>query len=57
MAGDFEALQMIDLRTIYTYVQNELIPYVYSQLNLRFVREEKLDWIDEQGFQPHSTNR
>jgi hypothetical protein len=57
MAGDFEALQMVDLKTIYTYVQNELIPYVYSQLNLRFVREEKLDWIDKQGFQPHSTNR
>ena len=45
-ARELEALLKIDVKTIYTYVQKGLIPYVKIQSNVRFVRDEILDWID-----------
>src|ERR1017187_673318 len=56
-AMEFEALLKIDVKTIYTYVQKGLIPYVRIQSNLRFIRKEILNWIDEQSFLPDSTHR
>jgi predicted DNA-binding transcriptional regulator AlpA len=53
-ARDLEALLKIDVKTIYTYVQKGLIPYVRIQSNLRFIRKEILDWVDEQTFHPHA---
>jgi len=56
-ARELEALLQIDVKTIYTYVQKGLIPYVRIQSNLRFIREEIFDWIEQQSFQPHSIDR
>lgn len=56
-AKELEALLKIDVKTIYMYVQKGLIPYVRIQSNLRFIRKEILEWIDEQRFEPHFTNR
>jgi predicted DNA-binding transcriptional regulator AlpA len=56
-ARELEVLVKIDVKTIYTYVHKGLIPYVRIQLNLRFIREEILDWINQQSYQPHSENR
>lgn len=56
-ARDLEALLKIDVKTIYTYVQKGLIPYVRIQSNLRFIHYEILNWIDEQSFLPHSTDQ
>jgi len=52
-----EALLRIDVKTIYTYAQKGLIPCVRIQSNLRFNRKKIFDWIDQQSFQPFSTNR
>src|SRR5450755_200017 len=51
-ARELEALLRIDVKTIYAYVQKGLIPYVRIQSNIRFIRDEILDWIAQQSFQP-----
>ena len=51
-AKDLEALLKIDSKTIYSYVQRGLIPYVRIQSNVRFVRQQILDWIREHNFRP-----
>jgi excisionase family DNA binding protein len=51
-ARELEALLMIDVKTIYMYVQKGLIPYVRIQSNIRFRRDEILDWITQQSFDP-----
>ena len=56
-ARELEALLRIDVKTIYTYVQKGLIPFVRIQSKLRFIRKEIFDWIDQQSFHPFSTNR
>jgi len=55
-AKDLEALLKIDVKTIYAYVQKGLIPYVRIQSNVRFRREEILDWIERQSYRPQSGN-
>jgi len=55
-ARDLEAMLKIDVKTIYMYVQKGLIPYVRIQSNVRFVREEILDWIEKQSYRPKSGN-
>ncbi len=55
-AKDLEMLLKIDLKTIYSYVQRGLIPYVKIQRNVRFVKEEVLAWIEMQSFRPRSMN-
>ena len=55
-AKDLEALLKIDVKTIYSYVQRGLIPYVRIQSSIRFRREEVLDWIEQQSYWPHSRN-
>ena len=55
-AKDLEALLKIDVKTIYSYVQRGLIPYVRIQSNLRFVRRQIYAWIGEHNYQPRPTN-
>ncbi len=51
-AKDLEALLKIDVKTIYSYVQRGLIPYVRIQTNVRFVRRDIFDWIGEHSYRP-----
>ncbi len=51
-ARDLEALLKIDVKTIYSYVQRGLIPYVRIQSNVRFRRREISDWIEAQSYRP-----
>ena len=46
-AREVEELVRIDVKTIYSYVQRGLIPYVRIQSNLRFLRSEILTWVAE----------
>jgi hypothetical protein len=38
------------VKTIYGYVQRGLIPYIRIQSNLRFRKQEVLDWIASQSY-------
>ncbi len=51
-AKDLERWLKIDVKTIYSYVQRGLIPYVRIQSNLRFVRGQIREWIDRQNYRP-----
>ena len=51
-AKELEALFKIDVKTIYSYVQRGLIPYVRIQSNVRFRKEEIFDWIERQTYRP-----
>jgi excisionase family DNA binding protein len=55
-ARELEQLLRIDVKTIYAYVRKGLIPYVRIQSNIRFMRNEILDWITQQSFYPHGSN-
>ncbi len=55
-AKELEALMKIDVKTIYSYVQRGLIPYVRIQSNVRFPKQEILDWIEAQTYRPRPTN-
>ncbi len=52
-AKDLEAILKIDAKTIYSYVQRGLIPYVKIQSNVRFSKREILEWIERQSYRPH----
>ena len=51
-AKELEALLRIDVKTIYSYVQRGLIPYVRIQSNVRFVRQDIDEWIRRQSYDP-----
>jgi len=51
-AKELEGLLKIDVKTIYSYAQKGLLPYVRIQSNLRFLRSEILKWIEEHRFRP-----
>ena len=53
-ARDMEALLKIDVKTIYSYVQRGLIPYVKIQSNVRFSKFEILNWIEEHSHRPRA---
>lgn len=55
-AKDLEALLNLDVKTIYSYVQRGLIPYVRIQSNVRFRRSEILAWIEAHSFSPLARN-
>jgi len=55
-AKELEALLKIDVKTIYTYVQRGLIPYVRIQSNVRFPKQQILVWIEEHNFLPRPMN-
>jgi len=49
---ELESLIKIDAKTIYSYAQRGLLPYVKIQSNLRFLRSEILKWLEEHRFRP-----
>jgi excisionase family DNA binding protein len=51
-ARDLEALLQIDRKTIYSYVQRGLIPYVRIQSNVRFRGAEIEGWIEKHSYRP-----
>jgi predicted DNA-binding transcriptional regulator AlpA len=51
-AKDLEAMLKIDVKTIYSYVERGLLPYVRIQSNLRFLKSEILKWIEDHRFRP-----
>ena len=53
-AKDLEAFLRIDVKTIYGYVQRGLIPYIRIQSNLRFRKQDVLDWISRQSYPLHT---
>jgi excisionase family DNA binding protein len=55
-AKDLEALLQIDRKTIYSYVQRGLIPYVRVESNVRFAKHQVLQWLEERSFQPRPVN-
>ena len=56
-AKELEALLKIDVKTIYSYVQRGLIPYVKIQSNVRFVKEQIQEWVEQQNYRPRSMDR
>lgn len=48
-AKELEGFLRIDVKTIYGYVQRGLIPYIRIQSNLRFRKQDVLDWIAGQS--------
>jgi excisionase family DNA binding protein len=55
-AKDLEALLQIDRKTIYSYVQRGLIPYIRVESNVRFSKHQVLQWLEERSFQPRPVN-
>jgi predicted DNA-binding transcriptional regulator AlpA len=53
-AKELEELLRIDVKTIYSYAQRGLIPYVKIQSNLRFVRSDIMTWMAEKGYKPRT---
>lgn len=55
-AKDLETLLKIDAKTIYSYVQKRLIPYVRIQSNVRFIRHQIAEWIEGKTVSPRPMN-
>src|SRR5581483_3727761 len=53
-AKEVEEMLRIDVKTVYSYAQRGLLPYVRIQSNLRFVRSEILKWMEERQYKPGS---
>ena len=53
---ELEALLKIDQKTIYRYVALGLIPYVRIESNIRFVKHQILEWIEEKNYRPKPLN-
>ncbi len=51
-AKEVEVLLRIDVKTVYSYAQRGLLPYVKIQSNLRFVKSEILKWMEEKQYKP-----
>ena len=56
-AKELEALLKIDVKTIYSYVQRGLIPYVKIESNVRFPKHQIIEWIEEHNFRPRSSKK
>ena len=56
-AKEVEELLRIDVKTVYSYVQRGILPYVKIQSNVRFVRSEILKWMEEKQYKPGSRSR
>ena len=53
-AKEVEEMLRIDVKTVYSYVQRGLLPYVKIQSNLRFVRSEIVKWMEERQYRPEA---
>lgn len=51
-AKDLEKFLRIDVKTIYSYVQRGLIPYVRIESNVRFPKREILAWLEKKHYRP-----
>ena len=51
-----EGILKISRKTIYSYVERDLIPYVKIQSNIRFRKTEIHEWIENQTHRPRSVN-
>lgn len=51
-AKELEVLLRINRKTIYSYVERGLIPYVKIESNVRFVKEQIVDWVRERNHVP-----
>lgn len=51
-AKELEQLLRIDVKTIYGYVQKGLIPYVRIESNVRFRRDEVMQWLEARSYRP-----
>jgi predicted DNA-binding transcriptional regulator AlpA/DNA helicase HerA-like ATPase len=51
-AKEVEEMLRIDVKTVYSYVQRGLLPYVKIQSNVRFLRSEILKWMEERQYKP-----
>jgi predicted DNA-binding transcriptional regulator AlpA len=56
-AREVEELLRIDVKTVYSYVQRGLLPYVKIQSNVRFLRKEILKWMEERQYRPPARAR
>jgi excisionase family DNA binding protein len=56
-AKDLEALLQIDRKTIYSYAERGLIPYIRIESNVRFSKHQVLEWLQERSFQPRPVRR
>ena len=55
-AKELEAILKIDVKTIYSYVQRGLIPYIRIESNVRFLKQEILKWIVRKRYRLQPTN-
>ena len=56
-AKEVEELLRIDVKTVYSYVQRGLLPYVKIQSNLRFMKAEIMKWMEEHQYKPGTRSR
>lgn len=56
-AKEVAEILSISVKTVYSYVQRGLIPYIRMQSNVRFIRSEIDKWVGERRFQPKSPKR
>ena len=56
-ASELEAWLDIDRKTVYTYVQRGLIPYIKIQSNVRFRRSEIEGWLETHSYRPRSARK
>lgn len=54
-AKELEELLKISRKTIYAYTRRGLIPYIKVQSNVRFLKSQILDWIEEHNFRPRKS--
>lgn len=55
-ARELETLIRLDVKTIYNYVKRGLIPYLKIQSNIRFRKNEIIDWLEKQSYRPRPVN-
>ena len=56
-AKELEAILKISKKTIYSYVERGLIPYVRIESNVRFLKPQIAEWIEEHNFRPQKPKR
>jgi predicted DNA-binding transcriptional regulator AlpA len=56
-AKEVEEMLRIDVKTVYSYVQRGLLPYVKIQSNVRFLRSEILKWMEERQYRPRNSRK
>lgn len=55
-AKELEEILKISRKTLYSYTQRGLIPYIKVQSNVRFLKSQILEWIEQHNFRPRGVN-